>query len=182
MTTRRASPGFTLAELIVGLTLSSMLLLAILSSYLFLGRNLTRLGINQELEKQSRRALSYLAFDLRMTRSVSSATSTALTLVRPEGTVTYNYSGGSLTRTASFGITPALVLFSNGQSFAFSYYTTGGGSPASQVTGQVVPLSVKQVDVAFSLAEGLRDSGTRTAFRAASARFILRNRLLPDGT
>lgn len=182
MTTLRSSRGFTLAELLVGLTLSSMLLLAIMSSYLFLGRNLTRMGIHQTLEAQSRRALSFLAFDMRMARTVSSATSTAVTLVRPEGTVTYTYSGGSLTRTASFGINPTLVLFDNGQSFAFSYYTASGGSPVSQVNSQIVPFSVKQIDVAFSLAEGVLESGTRTAFRSASARFVLRNRQLPDGT
>jgi prepilin-type N-terminal cleavage/methylation domain-containing protein len=182
----RPSPrsGFTLVELLMGLALSSMLLAAILSSYLFLGRSLTRLALQQELERQSRGTLVRLAADLRLTQSVTSATDTALALTVPAGTVTYTYNGSTktLTRTASFGASPTLVLLTGCTAFDFNYFTTADGAPTDQLTPAVfVPLSIKQVEAGFTLAAGTANAGTATKLQAASGRIILRNRQLPTG-
>ncbi len=68
---RNPRAGFTLVELLIGLSLSLMIMSAVLSSYVFLGKNFTRsLGISSfnqpTLEAQSRRALAYFAQDVRM--------------------------------------------------------------------------------------------------------------------
>jgi hypothetical protein len=61
--------GFTLVEVIIGMTLSLMVLAAVLGSYVFLARNFTRsLGIGSatdpNLEAQGRRALAYFSQDV----------------------------------------------------------------------------------------------------------------------
>jgi prepilin-type N-terminal cleavage/methylation domain-containing protein len=196
-----ARRGFTLVELIIGMTLSAMLMLAVLSAYVFLGRNLTRLALQQEQERQSRGTLARLTADLRLTQSVSSATNDALALTLPAGTVTYTYNSTTktLTRTASFGASPTLVLLGSPASvalgspapgaivctvFAFNYFTTKDGAPTDQVTpANYVPLSIKQVAVSFTLEAGtIGGTGASVTFKTASGRFILRNRQLPTGS
>lgn len=88
--------GFTLVELIVATGLSLMIMAAILSSYVFLGRNFTRslglTGTNQPtLENQSRRTLAYFAQDVRMASGLVTTldspkfapTATTITLILP---------------------------------------------------------------------------------------------------
>jgi len=63
--------GFTLVEVLIGLTLSLMVMGAVLSGYVFLGRNFSRtLGISSAneptLESQGRRTLSSFMQDVRM--------------------------------------------------------------------------------------------------------------------
>lgn len=106
--TSKKTAGFTLVELIVGMTLSLMIMGAILSSYVFLGRNFTRsLGLSSAneptLESQGRRALTYFTQDVRMASGldttgvvpnvVPSAAGMTLILPASSGTkyITYYY-------------------------------------------------------------------------------------------
>ena len=91
---RRA--GFTLVELLVGMSLSLMIMTAILSSYTFLGRSLARLVNQQTLQGESRRALAYFAQDVRMASGLTdtpnlSATRMSLTIPTGTGTNTITY-------------------------------------------------------------------------------------------
>lgn len=92
----KSTAGFTLVELIIATALSLMVMAAILSSYVFLGKNFTRsLGLtsaNQPtLESQSRRALGYFTQDVRMASGLVTTlnspkfapTATTLTLILP---------------------------------------------------------------------------------------------------
>jgi Tfp pilus assembly protein PilW len=94
--TQNKNAGFTLVELIVATGLSLMIMAAILSSYVFLGKNFTRslglTGTNQPtLENQSRRTLAYIAQDVRMASGLITTlnppmfapTATTMTLVLP---------------------------------------------------------------------------------------------------
>lgn len=67
----KRSTGFTLVEVLIGMTLSLMVMGAVLSGYVFLGRNFSRsLGLtsaNQPtLESQGRRSLALFTADVRM--------------------------------------------------------------------------------------------------------------------
>lgn len=70
----RSAAGFTLVELIIGMTLSLMVMGAILSSYIFLGRNFARQGMGSgnepNLEAQGRRTLAYFTQDVRMASGI----------------------------------------------------------------------------------------------------------------
>lgn len=82
-----SSRGFTLVELLISMALGTIIMLAVFSSYLYLGRNLTRLSYKGILEVQSRKILTTLASDIRNTQRIiydstnGSPSSSALTLI-----------------------------------------------------------------------------------------------------
>jgi len=186
--------GYTLVELMIGLTLASVLMLAVLSTYLFLGRGSTRLSYQHALEIEARSMIETLASDVRNTKSIASASATGLGLVLVDGsTVTYSYASNTLTRDPGTGAV-ALIKDIKGEkvqvsvtlpAFAFSYYTTTGGSPTYQSSGTLEPISIKQVAFNGTLQAGTTTQaqvGTMTSFPVASGWIIFRNRQLPDGT
>lgn len=185
--------GFSLAEVLVGSTLGTMVMAAVLSSFVFLGRNLTRLANYHSLEAKSREALTYLSRDLSLAQSVKNGTTptgSTVTLVLPAGEVTYTYDNATLKlrREATFGANTDMSLLksncSSCTSFAFDYFTMSGGSPTSQVTTSVlVPYSIKQIQVHFTVETPAGVSTvTHASYEAVSARYLVRNKQLPDGT
>jgi prepilin-type N-terminal cleavage/methylation domain-containing protein len=187
--------GYTLVELMIGMTLASVLMLGVLSTYLFLGRNSTRLSYQHALEIQARTILNSLALDVRNTKQITSASSSGVSLKLVDGsTVTYSYSAGALTRDTGSGPV-ALTSDIKGEKVqvavtlptcTFTYFTTTDGDPTSQFGATLVPLSVKQVAVNLVLqagTAGVQDqAGTMTSFKIASGWLLFRNKQLPDGT
>ncbi|MBS0662432.1 MAG: prepilin-type N-terminal cleavage/methylation domain-containing protein [Verrucomicrobia bacterium] len=115
---RRPAGGFTLVEVLIGMTLALVMIGAVLSTFTFLGRSFTRtLGIgsaNQpNLEMQGRRVLGYFANDIRTASAVywssTSPTyypsSTEFTLVVPDPT------GGTRKVTYYYNSTAAVVAY-----------------------------------------------------------------------
>lgn len=183
--------GFTLVEVLISSTLGAMLMAAVLSSYLFLGRSLTRQANYQTLEAKGREALTYLRRDFALAQAVKTGTnptSSTVTLALPAGEVTYAFAANALTRTANFGANPTITLLNNAYCtctvFTFNYYTTTGGSPLDQNTSSVnEPLSIKQIKVGFTLQTPSAYSiQTRATYQTVSAPFLLRNRQLPTGS
>lgn len=187
------SRGFSLPEVLIATALGAIIMSAMLSSFVFIGRNLARLASYQALESEARKALAYLRQDLALARAVkngTSPTSQTVTLVLPAGEVTYTYDSSArrLRRQASFGGNTDFALLGGSAcectSFAFDYFTTSDGAPTDQVASTtLVPFSIKQIGVGFVVETPPAASAeTRTRFEATSARFILRNRALTDGT
>lgn len=193
--TRRPVPpaGFTLVEVLISSALAAVLMAAVLSSFVFLGRSLTRLANRQTLEAKGRQALTYLRADFALAQAVKSGTtptSSSVTLTLPAGEITYTYDSTAqrLRRQANFGPNPDLSLLQNDTcvctAFAFSYYTTTNGTPTSQVTAGVeVPYSIKQIQVNFTLqTPGTASPATQSTYDVVSSRFLIRNKQAPDGT
>jgi prepilin-type N-terminal cleavage/methylation domain-containing protein len=185
--------GYTLVELMIGLTLGSMLMLAVLTTYLFLGRGSTRLAYQHLLEVEARTILNTVTTDVQAAKSITSASATGLSLTLVNGsTVTYSYSGGILSRDPGSGAV-ALVTNITGEAvqvpvtlttFQFRYLTTYDDDPTYQATTTIVPLSIKQVSVSMNLKAGGANqvkSGTMTMFPVASGWMLFRNKQLPDG-
>lgn len=184
------TPGFSLVELMFAMSLASMVMAAVISSYLYLGRNLTRLVNHQQMETQNRRALAMLNQDTRMAMDVSvspdsqgRANAFSLTLPggsNPDFTVTYTYNPGAktLARNATGGGHAGnLTLISN-------LSVADAPKPLfrfldKQASYASNKLSVKQIEVCnFTIANGTAASGTRSLYTGASARLILRNKYL----
>lgn len=193
--TRRttARQGFTLIEVMISSTLAAALLTAVLSGFIFMGRNLARLASYQSLEAESRKAMAYLCRDFAQAQAVKSGTTptaSAATLVLPAGEVTYTYdsTARTLRRRADFGANRDFVLLRNDAcectGFGFSFFTTTDGAPTDQLAPATnVPYSIKQIQVKFVVESPARWSATtRTRYQAASARYLFRNRRLPDGS
>jgi Tfp pilus assembly protein PilW len=115
-----SSSAFTLVELLIGASLSAAVLAAVLSSYIFLGRQLGRLTNQQTLETQARLAIGVFTQDVQnatglATISISPTSPAAnrvdLTLATATGTtntITYYYNS-NLTATASVTVNGTLV-------------------------------------------------------------------------
>lgn len=188
-----ARKGFTLLEVLISSSLAAIVMVAVFSSFLFIGRNLSRLASYQALETESRKALTYLRRDFALAQAVKSGTTptaSSVTLVLPSGDVTYSYDSGTrrLRRQATFGPNTDLYLLKNDHcectSFTLAYYTTTDAAPTDQVTpATIVPYSIKQIQVGFVVeSPSSWSSATRTRYEAASSRFLIRNRGAPDGT
>jgi prepilin-type N-terminal cleavage/methylation domain-containing protein len=180
MTVRRNHSGFTLVELMIGMSLSLMVLTAVLGSYLFMGRNLVRLANQQTLETESRRALLYFAQDVRMASTLSSPSATGVTFTLPTSSSTttvaysYNSSAGTLTRTPATGT--AQVLLHNLQSLTINYYNIAGNAITGTDTGVSIP-NIRRIALSFTAQAGSSNNGTLTILhQVASPRLSMRNK------
>lgn len=168
--------GFTLVELLVGLSLGTIVMAGIMAAYLFLGRNLTRLINTQEQGVKSRRVLQLFTNDASSASGLTTATDTLVTMTVPSlGTsVTYAYTAGSDgtgTLTRAVGAGAPTTLLDKLTAFDFNYYTESGVATTS------LP-SIKSVEFSFTTAVGTALSGTRTSITTVSPRVILRNKPL----
>lgn len=87
----KSTAGFTLVELLIGMTLALMIMGAVLSSYTYMGRGLYRLVNQQTLQAQGRNALAYFAQDVRMASGLTDTgnlSATRVSLIIPTGTAT----------------------------------------------------------------------------------------------
>jgi prepilin-type N-terminal cleavage/methylation domain-containing protein len=171
--------GFTLVELIIGMTLSAMVLTAVLSSYLFLAKSFIRLANQQVLETEARRTLEYFSRDVQMASGISgtpSATSVTLILPTSSGTTTvtyaYNGSAGTFTRTGG-GSTLVLVRSITASGLTIHYYDSSSNeyiSYTNYLTG------IKQLSLVFSTQTGASASNTQTlVHQVASGRLLIHN-------
>jgi len=129
VTFRRSKAAFTLVELLVGASLALMVMTAVLTTYVTIGRNFTRsLGVSSAsqptLDTQARRTLAAFVQDVRMasgltviSTSPTSPTSSRVDLIVPSGTgnnlITYYYNS-----TAISGSTNSDNVTVNGTSVA----------------------------------------------------------------
>jgi len=168
---RRA--GFSLVELVIATTIAAIVLAAILSAYLFVGRNLSRLVNTQEQEVKSRRTLRLFTNDVSAAIRLNSATSNAFSLTKPlasgNATVTYTYASGNGTLTRVEG-SSTQTLLTGITAFALEYYNEKGSSTTSAQ-------SVKSVELSFTTAVGNASIGTLASYATVSPRVVLRNKL-----
>lgn len=176
----RKSAAYTLVELMIGVSLALTVMTGVLSTYLFLGRQLSRLTYRQTLETDARRTLLRFAQDMRAATAVSSPGDSSVVLTVPTAsstmTVTYSYTGGSnntgtLTRTPSSGSAQVLLRFLS--AFDFNYYDSTDVA-VTDFTNKVS--SIKKVSFTFSSQTGTANQGTLTpVHQGASPRFNLGN-------
>ena len=170
---RTAAGGFTLSELMFAMSISAFVFAGVLSAWLFLGRNFTRLMSFQQQSEQGRDALYVFARDVHGAMQVATAGSSQLALTMPPQaspttiSYTYNATSGTLTRTDASGTTTTPLIGLT--ALNFSYFNTAGTATASS-------LSISQVELSYTSANGIAASGTQSSFPLVSSRVILRNK------
>lgn len=185
----KQTAAFTLVELMIGISLSLIILTAVLSSYVLIGRNFTRsLGITSasqpNLESQGRRTLAMFTQDVEIAVGITgtpTASSMTLTLPTSSGTMTvaytYDSSAGTLTRTPSVGI--AQVLHSNLLTCVFTYYDSSN-NPYTTFTNYLP--GIKQVSFTLTAQGGNSTNKTLSAvYKLGSPKLVLRNKAMLDG-
>lgn len=157
----------------VATSILAIILLAVLTAYMFVGRNLSKLVNRHRQEAESRLTLRQFSDDLSAALKLTTATAAQVSLVKPTAsgntTVSYAFSSadGTLTRTEG-GATRAVL--SGVTALSVSYYNEGGSTVAGS------PQSVKFVELMFSTASGSEANGTRATYTTVSPRVLLRNK------
>lgn len=198
----KSEAGFTLVELLVGAALSATVMAAVLSSYIFIGRNLTRLANQQALETEARRTLALFNQDVRMASGLTDTAnlgSSRVSFTIPTGigtnTVTYYFNdttaavavtvngtsvsmpANALTRcvyngTTVTSLTPLRNIITGG--LTINYYDLSDNAYTSYTN---YLSGIKQVSLEFSTQTGTNGNGTQTqVYEVASNRMIIRNR------
>jgi Tfp pilus assembly protein PilW len=175
----RIRAGFTLVEILIGATMSTMILAGVLSTFLFLGRSGVNVQNYNDMEAQARKALEYFAEDVRQASAIAWSDSTTLTLTVNSASVVYTFSSSDKTfyRRDAAG-TKALVT--GVTQFQFKGYTITGAeitdlstTAARASAGKVT----KQLQISLEAARASKTvvAATNTVL---SARFILRNKIV----
>jgi prepilin-type N-terminal cleavage/methylation domain-containing protein len=102
-TDRRSPRGFTLVEVMIGASLSSMLLAGILSTFLLMGRSSANIVNYTDIEAKARASLEQFSREVHGAYNVGSYSSTSVTLSIPDTTDVRNGTGtGAYTVTYAF--------------------------------------------------------------------------------
>jgi Tfp pilus assembly protein PilW len=185
---RAAIRGFTLSEMMIGATLGSMVLVAILSSFLFMGRTGANAYNYVGMEQEARRGLERFSEDVRMASGVTWTSNTRVTLRIPQASgsgtdsVIYYYQAitdqsnvaypGSFMRDGPdpvTGISVSTTLIKNVQTFEFDRWMLGA-------TGQATnDLGTKQLQIRLTVSKTSKTVVAATNL-VISARYIMRNK------
>jgi len=173
----RSRRAFSLVELMIGTSLSAVVMAGMFSAYLFLATNLTRLNTTESFDRRSQRAVTLFSRDIATATKIVSVDSTAAsaTLVMnvPTGTVTYAWSGsaaapGALTRTVTVTESAATTVESLVSNVTAAVFTARDGN------GNATSTTFNTRQVQLTLTGALRSSaGATLATRTAASPNLL---------
>lgn len=127
-TLARCFRGFSLAELMIAMSISMVVIAALLSSYTFLGRNLVRYSNQQQLETQSRRMLQMFSQDVHMATDVPSFSANQVILRLPNGTSGTSFFDVAYAYNTNAGTYSVTLLKTDDTTGTYSYTTTATGT------------------------------------------------------
>lgn len=76
----RGTQGFTLVELLIGASLSSIIMLGVITSFLFLGRSMIRISNNGELQGNAAIASATVQKDVANAEAITAISSVGITM------------------------------------------------------------------------------------------------------
>jgi len=159
----------------ISATLGSFVLLAVLVTFLFLGRSGANLRNYTDMEAQARKALELFAEDTRQASGVTWSSSESVTLVVNGTSITYGHASGVFSRTVGGNTTN---LLSGITTFSFLAYTISGTAITDFSTATArtsADSKTKQVQISLSAARTSQTVATATNI-VLSARYVLRNK------
>jgi prepilin-type N-terminal cleavage/methylation domain-containing protein len=175
---RPSAGGFTLLELLVGMSLGSLIMAGVLSTFLFLGRSGANLRNYSDMEAQARKALELFAEDTRQASVVTwvSQNSVILTIDLVSSPIVYTYSAGSFIRKTNSGTITLLTGITN---FEFTAYGISGTAIADFYSTSTLRTmannTTKQIQIALSASRRTQTVAIATNI-VLSARYVLRNK------
>lgn len=176
---RPHTAGMTLVEVLIAATLGSILMFAVISTFIFLGRSGANLANYAEMEMQGRNALEIFAEDARQASELTwnSADSVDLTVSGSRISYTYDSAAEKFTRQTP---TSTRVLLTGVTKFEFLAYTIAGATVATSdlstsAKRESASKVTKQIQISLSAKRSTQTVATATN-TVLSARFILRNK------
>ncbi|WP_414663210.1 PilW family protein [Horticoccus sp. 23ND18S-11] len=178
--TRSATAGFSLVEIMIGATLSALILAGTMSTFLFLGRSGANIQNYSDMESQARKALEIFAEDARQASAITWTSDTQITLTVNSANVVYTYSNANRTF-SRVDATSNRVLISGITSgtFLFRGYNLSGVllpvTTAAELAAAGTNTKQLQISLQASRTNQTVVAATNTVL---SARFILRNKIV----
>lgn len=169
---RSLRSGFTLLEVMISLTLGTLVLSMATGGLLFMSRSLTSLTHFTEMSQASRTALELFGRDVRMTTNVFIGENHTLSILREDTdgssvVVDYIYDADNKTFSQQTGSDPVRVILRNVDELEISYFTLRGNPTAN-------PLEVKEVQLEALMRRTALTAGATNYI--ISAQFMMRNR------
>jgi Tfp pilus assembly protein PilW len=167
-------------EVLVGATLSGVILVGTLSSFLFLGRSAANLVSYSDMESQARRGLEVFAQDVRQASAIAWTSDTQVALTVNTVAVAYAYDAvtGTFSRVAA-GDSRVIISGITPGTFRFRAYNVAGAELPLATPAHLAAAgsSTKQLQISLEAARTNRTvvAATNTVL---SARFILRNKIV----
>jgi hypothetical protein len=172
------SRGISLVELMVAMTLSTLVLGGVMSTMLFISRSSIRVGNYFEMERQTTAGLEKLGRELRMTKTLTTSGNPIdqISLVIPNatgsGTYTVVYAYNSTAHTLSRqsgGTTTVLVRDIVPGSLSFKRFDLSQHD-------SLTDYDTNQLQITMTLRPSTSSLVASTSKRVISSRFVLRNR------
>jgi type II secretory pathway pseudopilin PulG len=176
----RRAAGFTLVELMVAAGLSAVVLAAVLSTFLFLGRSGANIQNYSDMESQARKGLELFAEDVRQASAITWTSAEQITLTVNAAAVVYVYSSanGTFSRVDASSNRVIVSGIAAG-TFKFRAFNVAGAelplTNAAQLTAATS--STKQLQISLEASRKSRTVAAATN-TVLSARFILRNKIV----
>lgn len=170
---KQSRRGFTLVEVLIATSLTTLLLAACLSSVVFLMKSAVGSGNYSEMNQQSRRALEFFGRELRQGMQITSPKVNGFQLTVPVTATT--------SKTVDYGLDKAnkqffriedgvrTNLLSDVEDIIISYFNINGDA-------STLPLEIKQVQLEAKMVRKVLT--TENTNYLVSARFTLRNRYI----
>lgn len=176
---REPRRGFTLVEVMVSATLGTMILAAVLSMFLFLGRTSANIVNYAEMEAQTRSGLERFAQDTRQSSDITWNSANSITLEIGATTITYTHNSTTEEFSRTTGGNTEILL-DGITSFIYSGYKITGASVdlsdlSTVAKRQSASDVTKQVQIYIEAARQ-STTATRVTNTVLSARYILRNK------
>lgn len=159
---RRRLLGFTLTELMISMTLASMVLAAVIGCFLFLSRTSVATANHATAKREAARFLEQFGRDVRGASGVSALSSTGLTLTGA-ATIGYVLSGTTFQRSVSGTVVEELE---DVESVTITAFASDGTTATTTLS------AVKALQASLVLRQVVQQTENRT--RVESARVVIR--------
>ena len=172
---RDARGGFTLIEVMIAASLALVILAAVFSTFIFIGKSSFRLGQYTDMESHARRALHQFSQDVRQASHASWTDVNTLHLTVNGQTVIYAYKASASTFSRKQGTAAATVLISGITQFSFTAYQLTGTELPMSSSLAAVGAAVKMIQITLNLERTAGSTG-KTSSQIISSRCVMRNK------
>lgn len=168
----RYRAGFTLPEVLITLLISSVILAAVFSSYIFLAKSCISIMDYSDMDTEARASLEVFSREVRQAQDISGFSANGCTLTVPmlgsSYTVNYTYVPADRTFYRAYGTSQEKALITGVDSFTLQRFNLNHLAAANDLETKQLQLDV--------LAERAGNPKFRATNNVLSARFIMRNK------
>ncbi len=173
---RRFRRGLTLVEMLIAMTLGSMVLAAVFSSLIFVSKGTFNLADYIAMDQEAQIALETFSREARMAENVSNYTANGITLTVPTVSSSYNidytYVPADNTFYRAYGTADEKALIKNVTKFSLKRYNLQQNLASNDLETKQLQIDIK------SNRSGVITASTSN--NVLSARYILRNKVVSN--